>query len=98
MRYMTCLLAAGILLSLLAGLAREKNRSQACKPSCERVVIKLYTGRKIEGRYQRHQCDEGGTNCGAQIIRNGTARRIPQSEVELIQFKKSFGKRPEGLR
>ena len=92
MRYMICLLiAASVLLLPVTGLARvQSNPSQANKESCNRVVIKLKSGQKIEGCFGWYQCDSGGKNCGMQIIQNGVARRILQSDIDKWDFRKSF--------
>jgi hypothetical protein len=82
MHHMICLLAvAGILLSPITGLAN--------KQYCDRVVIKLKTGQKIVGCFQSKQRDMYGSG-SVQITQKGVARNIPETDIEQMDFKKSF--------
>ena len=87
MRYVICLMiSASLLLSPLTCQAQ----SQVKKIPCNRIVITLKTGQKIEGCFQRQHCDDSYKNCRLEITRNGVAQTIASEDIAEVASKKSF--------
>ncbi len=100
MRYVICLMiSASLLLSPLTcraqsnGLEKKQsqsNQSQAKNTPCNRIVITLKTGQKIEGCFEGQRCDDNCKNCRMEITQKGIARTIASDEVAEVAYKKSF--------